>query len=83
MACLNRSAPSPPLALPRDYTCLSLSLDPAQASKSGACPIIVGVGSDPLLEQLPTRGRVGRGALADLLRGGEELAARARDLAHR
>ena len=38
---------------------MHLSLDPAQASNSEACPIIVGVCSDPLLEQLPVRGRVG------------------------
>ena len=72
---------SPPLA---KITCSApLALDLAHASKRRACPTIVGVCSDPLLEQLPVRGRVGRGALAHPLRGGEVLAARARDLAHR
>ena len=64
-------------------TCIARSLDP-RFQERGFAPIIVGVRSDPLLEQPVTiimrGGRVGRGAHVHPHRAGEVLAVRARDL---
>ena len=64
-------------------TCIARSLDP-RFQERGFAPIIVGVRSDPLLEQPVTvimrGGGVWRGAHVHPHRAGEVLAVRARDL---